>query len=83
VVGLEENPIKDEVLVWKQNNLLYLKGVENYHEAGLFDLQGRLLQRTTLSGDDLQSMPSPEKTGMYLIRLLGENHTVSKKLIIK
>lgn len=83
VVGLEENPIKDEVLVWKQNNLLYLKGAENYREAGLFDLQGRLLQRTTLSGDDLQSMPSPGKTGMYLIRLLGENHTVSKKLIIK
>ncbi|MCF8348566.1 MAG: T9SS type A sorting domain-containing protein [Bacteroidales bacterium] len=83
VVGLEENPIKDDVLVWKQNNLLYLKGAENYHEAGLFDLQGRLLQRTTLSGDDLQTMPSPGKTGMYLIRLLGENHTVSKKLIIK
>ncbi|PIQ32333.1 MAG: hypothetical protein COW63_07070 [Bacteroidetes bacterium CG18_big_fil_WC_8_21_14_2_50_41_14] len=83
VVGVEETTPNQLILIWLQNNQIYLKGAENYYEAGLFDLQGRLLQRITLTGDNLQSIKEPQQTGLFILMLLGDGKAVSKKLFIK
>lgn len=80
--GLEENPATVSVLAGESNGLItvVLNSKTNHAKITIFDLSGRQLLSTSVSGGGSHQLDQVFKTGVYIIRV-QVNDTIFKKKI--
>ncbi|MFZ4545990.1 MAG: choice-of-anchor Q domain-containing protein [Bacteroidales bacterium] len=74
-IGIGETPVTPQINAWFNNNMLYVNNPDGITKIEVFDLSGKRLLSTQLSGLGLQSMPLHQPTGLYLIRLTSNGTT--------
>jgi len=82
--GIGETPVTPQINAWVYNNMLNVNNPDGITKIEVFDLSGKRLLSTQLSGLGLQSMTLHQPTGLYLIRLTsnGTTRTIKANLVI-
>jgi hypothetical protein len=83
--GIDEAPTTPQINAWVYNNTLFVNNCDGNTKIDIFDLAGRSLLCTQLTGLGLQSLPLVQPAGLYLIRLTsnGKAQTIKAKVTIK
>nr|NQU90118.1 T9SS type A sorting domain-containing protein [Bacteroidota bacterium] len=68
-VGIGEQPALETLQTYVSGGYLYLMIPEGKSLLQVFDMLGRLLQSSTISGEGLYSQPFNLPSGVYIVRL--------------
>lgn len=82
LVGVDEMPASDNVLIWQQGDILKLAGTDEFTQLQLFDINGRLLWNTKLDPADQHQISAPKTAGVYVVRLINTKLTHTQKIVI-
>ncbi len=82
LVGVDEKPESDNLMIWQQGELLQLTGVDEFTDLQLFDLHGKLLGYKKLYAASQQQIAAPKTAGVYVIRLFNAKQMITKKVIV-
>lgn len=74
----ENNPIN----IWQQGEWLFLAGVEDFNTVLLIDIPGNMIIHEELNNNTVYRIRVPQSSGVYVVRLLGENECVAQKVFI-
>jgi len=81
-VGINEKPNNQQTLqAAMHNGQLWVNNPTDNSLLSIHDLSGRLLQQMRLPNTGLQQLGTNLRPGAYIIRLQGNNHTLSAKVI--
>jgi hypothetical protein len=75
------NPGSSQVAIFTFGNLLYIRHPET-GTAEVFDMTGRLIQRTDLEGAGLSSNPINGPTGYYVVRVTMPSQLIVRKVFV-
>ncbi len=76
-INIYPNPFNSELFINQKKN--------TYQEAILYDLSGRIIRKTKIGSQEqlVVSKATQISSGVYILKLIGENHTKSVKVIRK
>lgn len=79
-VGIVENDFSD-IRVYLHNGILYFQGVDAVQRIEIRDLRGRVMQLIHPSGVNEVQWPTDLAHGIYIVSLVGQHGTVTRKLL--
>ena len=82
-VGIHESASSPQLNARVYDNTLYVVNNGEETQVKVFDVMGRLMQTSVLTGNGLQSFHLNLATGLYLIRIFNEGKTQTVKAVIK
>lgn len=68
-VGVDETKPSEEISAWVYGNTLYMNNEASPAFIEVFDLMGRSVYNTQLTGNGLQSLTLNQPAGVYLVRI--------------
>lgn len=82
-VGLEEDKELEEVSIYANKNIIYIdhKSSESF-DVQVMNMMGQTIYEGEKSGSGLSSISLDQPAAYYIVRLIAEEHTMTKKLYI-
>ncbi|UAM99617.1 leucine-rich repeat domain-containing protein [Polaribacter litorisediminis] len=79
-----DDSIVDKIQMYAANNTLYVQGLNDKAAAiELYNVLGQGVFKLASTKDQKIDLPASLKAGIYTVKLISENKTISKKIVIK
>jgi len=82
-LGVDEIKADNQVQAWYLNGQLFVQNIDQHVQLSVFDIQGRLLQTTSIAETNLYSQSLNLPAGIYVILLQNSSITKSLKIIVR
>jgi hypothetical protein len=79
-----EEHMENNVCIYSFDSRIYISSKDIVNgTVSVYDLSGKTMLHEKVSGNNFYSIPANVSTGLYIVKLYGEDKTVSQKIYIK
>lgn len=82
VQGIGDEPASETISIYAANRYIYVNCNSHYGEISVFNILGQEVGRQTASGG-LNKLAVPYGNAVYIVKVISENSTVTKKVFVK